>query len=166
MSPLFYYKQKKMGTAMYVSPLSVITSAKAPHWPSHDQRGARSSSSVWNCSEASLGYRPLFTGGFCGFFLCFVQFYQADHLIPGVFQSHLLSGACIACYVEGRSVFLGVPTEKSAVKNTGSKNGLCGFAGFTCWSAAIGRRISSPGIFNGKFMLNVRLYLYKRQIMV
>ena len=34
----------------------------------HDQQGARSTSSILNCSEASLGYRPLFTGGLCDFF--------------------------------------------------------------------------------------------------
>ena len=133
MSPLFYYKRKKMGIAIYVCITFVRHNIiKSALQTIYDQQSARSTSSILNCSEASLGYRPLFTGGFCGFFFCFVQFYQADHLIPGVFQPHLLSGACIACYVEGRSVFLGVPTEKSAVKNTGSKNGLCGFAGFTC----------------------------------
>lgn len=43
-----------------------------------------------NCSEASLGYRPLFTGGLCDFFFCFVQFLQADHLILGILQSQII----------------------------------------------------------------------------
>lgn len=83
MSSLFYYKQKKMGIAIYVcitfvrhsiskSALLTITISRALVF------------SISNCSEASLGYRPLFTGGFCDFYFSFVQFLQTHHLILGI----------------------------------------------------------------------------------
>lgn len=85
MSPLFYYKQKKMGIAIYVCITFVRHNIiKSALQTIYDQQSARSTSSILNCSEASLGYRPLFTGGLCDFFFCFVQFLQADHLILGI----------------------------------------------------------------------------------
>ena len=94
MSPLFYYKQKKMGIAIYVCITFVRHNIiKSALQTIYDQQSARSTSSILNCSEASLGYRPLFTGGLCDFFFCFVQFLQADHLILGILQSQM--GICV-----------------------------------------------------------------------
>lgn len=94
MSPLFYDKQKKMGIAIYVCITFVRHNIiKSALQTIYDQQSARSTSSILNCSEASLGYRPLFTGGLCDFFFCFVQFLQADHLILGILQSQM--GVCV-----------------------------------------------------------------------
>lgn len=94
MSPLFYYKQKKMGIAIYVC-ITVVRHniIKSALQTIFDQQSARSTSSILNCSEASLGYRPLFTGGLCDFFFCFVQFLQTDHFVLGILQSQM--GVCV-----------------------------------------------------------------------
>ena len=83
-----------MGIAIYVC----ITVArhniiKSALQTIYDQQSARSTSSTLNCSEASLGYRPLFTGGLCDFFFCFVQFLQTDHFVLGILQSQM--GVCV-----------------------------------------------------------------------
>ena len=93
MSPLFYYKQKKMGIAIVCITFVRHNIIKSALQTIYDQQSARSTSSILNCSEASLGYRPLFTGSLCDFFFCFVQFLQADHLILGILQSQM--GICV-----------------------------------------------------------------------
>ena len=83
-----------MGIAIYVRITFVRHNIiKSALQTIYDQQGARSFSSVLNCSEASLGYRPLFTGGLRHFFLCPIQLLQAHHLILGILQSQM--GVCV-----------------------------------------------------------------------
>ena len=49
--------------------------------------------SISNCSEASLRHRLLLAGGFRHFFLCPIQFFQANHLVLGILQSQM--GICV-----------------------------------------------------------------------
>ena len=94
MSPLFYYKQKKMGIAIYVCITFVRHNIiKSALQTIYDQQSARSTSSILNCSEASLGYRPLFTGGLRNFFLGPIQFLQTDHFVLGILQARM--GICV-----------------------------------------------------------------------
>ena len=74
-----------MGIAIYVCITFVRHNIiKSALQTIYDQQSARSTSSILNCSEASLSYGPLLTGGFRHFFLCPIQFLQADHFVLGM----------------------------------------------------------------------------------
>ena len=82
-----------MGIAIYVCITFVRHNIiKSALQTIYDQQSARSTSSILNCSEASLGYRPLFTGCLRNFFLGPIQFLQTDHFVLSILQSQVSIG--------------------------------------------------------------------------
>ena len=83
-----------MGIAIYVCITFVRHNIiKSALQTIYDQQSARSTSSILNCSEASLRQRLLLAGGFRYFFLGPIQFFQASHLVLGILQSQM--GICV-----------------------------------------------------------------------